>query len=85
MLFFLLFYLQYPPEKYQKESSLSSPDEYGYGQVEKFDKYVFDLPNKQVKKSVVMGYPDDFSEAEKSSLKKIKVGTETIFLIKEVK
>ena len=82
---FLLFYLQYPPEKYQKESSLSSPDEYGYGQVEKFDKYVFDLPNKQVKKSVVMGYPDDFSEAEKSSLKKIKVGTETIFLIKEVK
>ena len=81
---FLLFYLQYSPDKYQKESSLSSPDEYGFGQVEKFDKYIFDLPNdKNIKNSVIIGFPDDFSEAEKVGAKKIIVGTEEIFYIKE--
>ncbi len=81
---FLLFYLQYPPEKYQKESFLSSADEYGFGQVEKFDKYVFNLPNdKNIKNSVIIGFPDDFSDAEKSHLKEIKIRTETIFYIKE--
>jgi hypothetical protein len=81
---FLLFYLQYPPEKYQKGSSLSSPDEYGFGQVEKFDKYIFDLPNdKNIKNSVIIGFPDDFSDAEKLGTKKIKIGTEEIFYIKE--
>lgn len=81
---FFLFYLEYPPEKYQKESSLSSADQYGFGQVEKFDKFIFDLPNgKDLKNSVVIGFPDDFSDIEKPHLKKIKVGTETIFYIKE--
>ena len=81
---FLLFYLQYSPDKYQKESSLSSPDEYGFGQVEKFDKYIFNLPNdKNIKNSVIVGFPDDFSEVEKLNTKKIKIGTEEIFYIKE--
>lgn len=81
---FLLFYLQYPPVKYQKESSLSAPDEYGFGQVEKFDKFIFSLPNeKNIKNSVIIGFPDDFSEQEKIGLKKIKIGTEEIFYIKE--
>ncbi|MEK7109758.1 MAG: hypothetical protein AAB876_00900, partial [Patescibacteria group bacterium] len=81
---FLLFYLQYPPEIYQKESSLSKPDEYGFGQVEKFDKYIFNLPNdKNIKNSVMIGFPDDFSEMEKSGAKKIKIGAEEIFYIKE--
>jgi 4-amino-4-deoxy-L-arabinose transferase-like glycosyltransferase len=83
---FLLFYLQYPPDEYQKVSSLSSADQYGFGQVEKFDKFIFDLPNgRQTKNSAVIGFPDDFSDAEKPNLKDIKVGTETIFLIKEIK
>ena len=83
---FLLFYLRYPPEKYQKESSLSAPDEYGFGQVKEFDKFIFDFPNnKNVNNSVIVGFPDDFSEGEKPSLKKIKVGSETIFFIKEIK
>ncbi|EKE13698.1 MAG: hypothetical protein ACD_12C00864G0002 [uncultured bacterium] len=81
---FLLFYLQYPPDIYQKESFLSSPDEYGFGQVEKFDKYIFNLPNdKNIKNSVIIGFPDDFSEVEKLNTKKIKIGTEEIFYIKE--
>ena len=80
---FLLFYLQYSPDKYQKESSLSMPDEYGFGQVEKFDKFIFDLPTKEENNSVVVGFPDDFPNTNKSNLKEIKVGTETIFYIKE--
>ena len=80
---FLLFYLQYSPDKYQKESSLSSPDEYGFGQVEKFDKFIFDLPTKEENNSVVVGFPDDFPNTNKSNLKEIKVGAETIFYIKE--
>lgn len=80
---FILFYLQYPPNVYQKESSLSSPDEYGFGQVEKFDKFVFDLPKDDAKNYVVVGFPDDFSDIEKPHLKQIKIGTEVIFYIKE--
>lgn len=81
---FLLFYLQYPPEKYQKKALLSSPDEYGFGQVEKFDKFEFNLPNeKNIKNSVLIGFPDDFSDTEKSGVKKIKVENKDIFYIKE--
>jgi len=64
---------------------LTPPDEYGFGQVESFDKFVFNLPKEEVKNSVVIGFPDDFSAIEKPSLKEIKSGNETIFLIKEVK
>lgn len=68
---FLLFYLKYPPELYQKISDLSSPDEYGFGQVESFDKFTFDVNSTlRVKRSVMIGYPDDFDKAEVESLKK---------------
>lgn len=80
---FLLFYLQYPPDKYQKQSSLSSADQFGFGQVEKFDKFVFNLPgDKPPKNSVLIGYPDDFTDSERNSLPSIKVRTETMFYIK---
>lgn len=83
---FLLFYLNYPPEKYQQIAKLSAPDRFGFGQVESFDKFIFSVSsNIQTKKTVLIGYPDDFTLEENSSLKKIKVGTETIFLIKEIK
>ena len=36
-----LFYLPYPPEKYQPQASLSSLDEFGFGWVNGFDKYTF--------------------------------------------
>lgn len=83
---FLLFYLQYPPEKYQQFAKLSSPDKFGFGQVEGFDKFIFSMnSNTNTKKTVLIGYPDDFPEGDRSSLKKISVGGETIFLIKEIK
>lgn len=80
---FFLFYLKYPPYLYQQTAKLTPPDEYGFGQVTGFDKFVFDLPNEEIKNSSAIGFPDDFSEIEKESLKKIKYGGETIFLIKE--
>lgn len=36
-----LFYLQYPPEKIQKEIKLTEPDQFGFSTVEKFGKYYF--------------------------------------------
>ncbi len=81
---FLLFYLKYDPLRYQKIAKLSPPDEYGFGQVENFDKFVFNIPNKLEKNTAVIGFPDDFGKEEKN-LKEIKVLTETIFKIKEIK
>jgi 4-amino-4-deoxy-L-arabinose transferase-like glycosyltransferase len=59
---FTLFYLQYPPKKYQKEAVLSSPDEYGFGQVNKFDKFIFEFkdPEKLKKGEVAIGTRDNF-------------------------
>ncbi|MBI5127447.1 phospholipid carrier-dependent glycosyltransferase [Candidatus Roizmanbacteria bacterium] len=82
---FFLFYLNYPPTLYQQSAQLTAPDVYGFGQVESFDKFVFDLPEKTVKNSVLIGFPDDFTDLEKPHLKEIKVDQEEIFLIKEVR
>lgn len=84
---FMLFYLKYPPSEYQKVASLSKPDQYGFGQVDKFDKFVFNLDNidKKEKDIAIIGYPDDFPENERGKLPSIKIRTETMFLIKEVK
>lgn len=37
----LLFHLRYPPEKYQVQANLGLLDEFGFGHVYSFDKYVF--------------------------------------------
>ena len=59
---FTLFYQQYPPLKYQKEASLSTPDEYGFGQVEKFDKFTFEFkdPGLLKKGEITIGSRDNF-------------------------
>jgi len=59
---FTLFYQKYPPEKYQKEAHLSASDEYGFGQVEKFDKFVFEFKNPELlqKGEVLIGSRDNF-------------------------
>lgn len=82
---FLLFYLKYPPNLYQKNNQITPPDEYGFSQVENFDKFIFKIPDFVEKKSAIIGFPDDFSDIKKSSLKKISFENETIFLINEVK
>lgn len=87
----LLYNLKYPPEKYQSQALLSAPDEYGFGQVEQFDKFIFSLPNELTQKNVVyIGFPEEIksrpgfnSDTDTAKLKTIKVGTEEIFSILE--
>ncbi len=63
---FVLFYLQYPPEQYQKQATLSPPDEYGFGQVKRFDKFVFTYidPDKAPLNSVVIGSRDQVKNVD---------------------
>jgi len=59
---FALFYLNYPPEKYQKVAHLSPLDEYGFGQVLGFDKFTFEFkdPTLLKKGEVTIGSRSDF-------------------------
>lgn len=87
---FMLYYLQYPPEKYQNQATLSAPDEFGFGQVEKFDKFNFSVPGDAFdeKNVAIIGYPDDFngrSEDILKHVKKITIGKEDMFWIYENK
>jgi hypothetical protein len=87
---FMLFYMSYPPDKYQKVAKLSPPDQYGFGQVESFDKFNFNfkVPKKETKENALLiGYPtDDFkSQAipvpNLDSVKVIRKETEEMFWI----
>jgi hypothetical protein len=59
---FTLFYLSYSPEKYQRQAHLSGSDEYGFGQVDSFDKFTFEFKDREKieKGSVVIGSRDNF-------------------------
>ncbi len=86
---FLLFYLNYPPVLYQKQANLTSPDKYGFGQIEKFDKFIFTLSGSSNQKNVsLIAYPHDFSDQNiypnRTGIKKIKIGKEEIFWIYEL-
>lgn len=83
----LLFYLQYPPKKYQEVAKLSEPDGYGFGQVEAFAKFSFAFKDPEnVKNGVIVGYSEDFGELntlDQTRIKKISAGPEEIFWIYE--
>ncbi len=83
---FLLFYLKYPPGAYQQQARLSAADQYGFGQVERFDKFDFNFKyDSSLKKSVFIGYPDDFNNLKVNTgrIKKIAIRGEEIFWIWE--
>lgn len=81
---FLLYYLKYAPQKYQPQALLTKPDDYGFGQIDKFDKFIFDWPNTYSEEGVVyIGFPDDFKNISRKDIKKIELGTEEIFSIYE--
>ncbi|MBP9691126.1 glycosyltransferase family 39 protein [Candidatus Woesebacteria bacterium] len=82
---FTLFYTQFAPEKYQKQASLSAPDEYGFGQVEQFDKFIFSFQHPDPQESaVVIGYPGEFSEnVDQSRIQKVSLNNQEIFWIYE--
>lgn len=84
---FLLFYLKYSPRIYQQQAKLTPPDEYGFGQVEEFDKFVFSFAFDPDRKNVsYIGYPEHFINTEGidfEKIKKIKFGEEEMFWIHE--
>lgn len=80
----LLFHLQYPPEKYQKQATLSAPDEYGFGQVEKFDKFEFNFKTPDPRENAVyIGYPEEFNGTgiTEKDVKKVTLHSHEIFWI----
>ncbi|MGB4966071.1 MAG: glycosyltransferase family 39 protein [Microgenomates group bacterium] len=84
---FMLFYSKYPPELYQKQATLSPPDEYGFGQVWEFDKYDFQFNVDHSKEGTsYIGYPEHFkdkADIDTSKIQKITAGTEEMFYIYE--
>jgi len=85
---FFLYYWPFDPANYQKQAKISTPDQYGFGQVGKFDKFEFRFVfDPKLKRSVFIGYPEGFNNADQevlNKIKKIKVGTEEIFWIYEL-
>ena len=71
---YALVFLKYPPEKYQPQANLSEVNEYGFGWVRKFDKYVFDdFPEDFTvsDKTLYIGSPEDFLGGTVNPLKTI--------------
>lgn len=80
---FFLYYLKYEPKKFQKQAFLGEIDQYGFRQVEKFDKFIFDLTYPKNKKNiVVIGRPYEIPE---DKVKKIVFGDQEVFWIKEIR
>lgn len=85
----LLYQLQFSPEKYQSQATLSEPDKYGFGQVERFDKFIFHIPNELNEKKVVyIGYPWEIRsrpgfnpDVDEVNIQTIRIGSEEIFSI----
>lgn len=57
---YVLFYSAYPPDKYQKEAHITLPDEYGYGQVLRFDIFTFETkaPNTHEKALYIWSFEE---------------------------
>ena len=85
---FFLYFWPFDPTGYQKQAKISAPDEYGFGQIGKFDKFEFNFKfDPKLRRSVFIGYPEGFNDTSQevlNKIKKIKVGTEEIFWIYEV-
>ncbi len=81
---FILFGLAYEPSQYHPHATLSPPDEYGFGQVEQFDKFTFhtNIPEDAPRPYMVIGTGNDFSLQD--DVTDVIVGTEHIFSIKVV-
>ncbi|MDO8610032.1 MAG: hypothetical protein Q7R95_05760, partial [bacterium] len=69
-----------------KQAKISAPDKFGFGQIDMFDKYRFKFQyDASAKKTVYVGYPDQFNgiKLDSGKIKKIKIQSEEIFWIYE--
>jgi len=80
---FMLYNLNYSPKKYQSQAQLSDLDEYGFGQVEKFDKFQFSFtsPTPNRKKTLYVGLPEDFNGTNITSadVDRVKINDTDVF------
>lgn len=86
---FTLFYLAFPPADYQLQASLSELGEYGFGEVESYDKFTFSFqsPDETTnERTSYIGYPEDFNGTgiRTNDVKKITVQDEEVFWIYEI-
>lgn len=85
---YTLFYLKFPPEQYQQQAELSALDEYGFGQVEQFDKFTFTFKKPTDEKNIVyIGFPHDFQDIgiSENDVEKITFNNEEMFWIYSIK
>lgn len=81
---FTLFYRAFPPAEYQKQAQLSELGEYGFGEVERYDKFEFNFATPDPKRNAIyVGYPDDFqgSQIPSEDIEKIKLHNDEVFWI----
>ncbi len=79
---FTLFYRAYPPAQYQRQASLTELGEYGFGEVERYDKFEFNFTTPDpTKNAMYIGYPDDFSGSDipVEEIAKIQIYNDEIF------
>lgn len=86
----LLYYMRYNPATYQRQASLTAPDQYGFGQVEKFDKFEFRIPDEAPPNSIIVAHHNEFADnidrfSKYKQLESIRVGPSEIFRIYETK
>jgi len=86
---FTLFYLSFPPRDYQPQAHLSKLGEYGFGEVESYDKFIFSFKSPDItshKRISYIGYPEDFNGTgiEANDVKKITIQGKEIFWIYEI-
>lgn len=80
----LLFYNQIDPEIFRGQVVRSKSDQYGFTQVEKFDKFIFTVPTQKGQpRSSYIGFPDEINEDQVTS--RIKHKGREIFRVKENK
>ena len=71
---YALVYLKYPPSQYQPRAKLTDLNEYGFGWVKSFDKYIFDEfpPDLESREKILfVGQPGDFWGKLNKPLKEI--------------
>lgn len=81
-----LFYLKYPPDKFQKEHALTPRDKFGFSTVRSFDKYNFISVNwnemRDLRSTLLVGAPEEINDVDANIIKRIYFpGGQTAFEI----
>lgn len=70
-----LFYLKYPPDKFQKEHALTPRDKFGFSTVRVFDKYNFVSVNwnemRDLRSTLLVGAPEEINDVDANIIRRI--------------